>query len=156
LGGFSVHAAGAIVGNIGLLMPGISGAGKTTLVTKLEPLCQLVLSDDRCVILPVDNGDWKIWGTPFYGTGRQGITGPGVPLLALLFPSKKPHLAIKTLSPLDSIQSFLSAVVTRGEDRNGKELADATNLIERVKGFSVEYSLEMPAEEVMNVIKQAL
>lgn len=155
-GGFSVHSAGAIMNHIGVMMPGVSGAGKTTLVTKLEPLCQLVLSDDRCVILPNESGEWTIWGTPFFGTGRQGITGPGVTLKALLFPVKKPNLRIIPLEPLSAVKRFLAAVVISPVYRNGKELTDATDLIESVNCFEVEYSLETPTREVFDAIRTAL
>src|SRR5262249_54662585 len=68
----------------GVVFPGVSGVGKTTLARKaLDP--DDVLSDEMIALAPGDDG-WRIYGTPFWGDfARGGVSMRGYPLRSLAF-----------------------------------------------------------------------
>jgi hypothetical protein len=89
-GGVIVHSAGLEMNvggdEIGLVFPGASGAGKTTLS---ELLLEAgagtgLLSDDRMILRTGSDGSVRAWGTPW--PGDAGIArNRSVPLRSLLF-----------------------------------------------------------------------
>jgi len=69
-GGMLVHAASAILNGRGYLFYGESGAGKSTL-SECNRRAQIV-SDDLSLIMPDDQGQLMLVGTPFRGTYEEG------------------------------------------------------------------------------------
>jgi hypothetical protein len=89
-GAVIVHSAGLrmdVAGEtVGLVFPGASGAGKTTLSEMLTEAGagEGLLSDDRMILRLGDEGSVTAWGTPW--PGDAGIAhNEGVPLRSLLF-----------------------------------------------------------------------
>lgn len=81
--GVLVHAAGIVSDGAGLVLAGVSGAGKSTTSRIADAAGMRVLSDDRVVLRRVD-GTWRMYGTPW--PGDAGFArNEGVPLKALLF-----------------------------------------------------------------------
>jgi hypothetical protein len=74
-GGTLVHAAGVRTGNRGIVMPGQSGAGKSTsmrLLRKAEPVERM--SDDRIALRPRGNS-FALYGTPWAGDEQVAVNG---------------------------------------------------------------------------------
>ena len=69
--GIEVHACGVMYGSgDGLLFPGHSGAGKTTMARLWEKTGEItILSDDRIIVRRVD-GEYWMYGTPWHGEDR--------------------------------------------------------------------------------------
>ncbi len=154
-GGFLFHAAGVLHQGRGWLFPGRSGAGKTTLVLKLAPCADLVLSDEVCIALPVDGG-WKLWGTPFFGTGKQGITGPGCPLEAVIFPHREREIAIERLELSAALPLLLRTAVILDKATGGIALDDAIALLKSCRSFNAGFSISSTTSEVHDAIIAAL
>ncbi|RJQ44705.1 MAG: hypothetical protein C4534_06155 [Gaiellales bacterium] len=82
--GVEVHACGVSDGGRGILFPGVSGVGKSTMA-KLwdDEEGVVVLSDDR-IIITENDGEFWMHGTPWHGDA--GIADPGgVRLEAICF-----------------------------------------------------------------------
>jgi hypothetical protein len=154
-GGFMCHAAGVIHQGKSWLLPGRSGAGKSTLALKLTPYCEMVLSDEVCIALPVEGG-WKLWGTPFYGTGQQGITGPGSPLQALLFPHRARELGITAATQNEALSLLLTAVVVPDKTTDGAVLDDAMAFINSCRLFKAWFAYRSTPQEVYHAVIAAL
>lgn len=109
--GILVHAAGAVLDGRGILLAGVSGAGKTTISRILSGHGSYrLLSDDRVVITGGKDGLY-IHGTPWPGEGGFA-RDEAVPLAACLFLRKgdanRIHIlpaaeALRTLLPVASI-----------------------------------------------------
>lgn len=71
VGGLVLHASAVVTGGRAVLFCGHSGAGKTTLARLWRRARRgaLVLSDDR-VVVRRSGGRWRVWGTPWHGSGR--------------------------------------------------------------------------------------
>jgi hypothetical protein len=83
-GGAILHCALVDVGGTGVICPGVSGAGKTTLARQLVNIPGFrVLSDDRAVIRRTGDG-YRAFGTPWPGEGGFAIN-QGLPLVGIGF-----------------------------------------------------------------------
>jgi hypothetical protein len=154
-GGFMCHAAGVINKGKGWLLPGRSGAGKSTLALKLAPKCDLVLSDEVCITLPSDKG-WKLWGTPFYGTGEQGVTGPGSQLEAMFFPNKAQEPGVTLIKQEEALTCLLRTTIVPDKINDGEVLADAISLVDSCKTYKTWLNLNSTSEEIYNAVITAL
>ncbi len=83
--GLLCHAAAFVLPDgRGVLCPGVSGAGKTTIAQLLRLLDVDVLSDDRVVIADDGNGV-RLWGTPWAGdAGIRNCSDVPFAILALI------------------------------------------------------------------------
>ena len=68
VGGMLIHGCGLRHAEIGVVFPGVSGAGKTTLARK-APDADDVLSDEIVAVRRLDDG-WRVFGTPVLGRLR--------------------------------------------------------------------------------------
>jgi hypothetical protein len=154
-GGFMCHAAGVINQGVGWILAGPSGAGKTTLALKLAPHCQMVLSDEVCIVLPAEKG-WKVWGTPFYGTGLQGITGPGSPLQAIFFPHHSHDLGAAVVPKSEALTLMLRTVVSPDKSNDVAVLDNAISLLASCRTYKTWFGDGSTSEEVYHAIIAAL
>jgi hypothetical protein len=105
VGGLLVHSCGLRHAEIGVVFPGQSGAGKTTLARK-APDADDVLSDELIAIRRTDDG-WRVSGTPFWGDfARGGISMRSWPLRTIAFLTQAPRDAV-TMTPIVSSEATL-------------------------------------------------
>jgi hypothetical protein len=117
--GLTVHAAGALVGGKGILLAGVSGAGKTT-ISRLaagrpgwEPL-----SDDR-VIVRLNGGaatGATVYGTPWPGEGAVAENRSG-PLEWLVFLAQGQGNFVERLEPGQALERLLKTASIPWYDR---------------------------------------
>lgn len=101
-GGFLVHAVGLALPDLGgVLLPGSSGRGKSTLA-ELHDETE-TLSDERVAVAPGADGRTWIWGTPWRGTAGR-VRAAGVPLAATVFLG--PHEPPFGLTPVRPAEAF--------------------------------------------------
>jgi hypothetical protein len=98
-GGAILHACGIRNDGAGLVFPGVSERGKTTLARKV-PDPDDVLSDELVIVRTLRPGQWRAYGTPFWGDfERGGVSRDGLPLAAIAFLEQAPALAVLPVSP---------------------------------------------------------
>jgi hypothetical protein len=105
LGGMLIHSCGLRHAEIGVVFPGQSGAGKTTLARK-APEADDVLSDELVVVRRAEDG-WRVHGTPFWGDfARGGTSMRSWPLRTLAFLAQAPRDTV-TMTPIMSADATL-------------------------------------------------
>jgi hypothetical protein len=114
--GALVHACGLRHAEIGVVFPGESGAGKTTLARK-APDADDVLSDEM-VVLRRSAGGWRVYGTPFWGDfARGGISMRSWPLRALAFLSQRDGVVMAPVTSSEATLRLLACFVCFQTDR---------------------------------------
>jgi len=107
--GLIVHAAGLAAGGRGILFPGQSGAGKSTISRLLRDRPGFLgLSDDRIIVRRTGDG-FRVFGTPWPGTGGIAVSA-AVPLDRILFLRHAPDNAIRPLTPREALARLLPAL----------------------------------------------
>ncbi|MFH1492432.1 MAG: hypothetical protein ABIE81_03725 [Candidatus Omnitrophota bacterium] len=100
--GLLLHACGVVVDGAGLVFPGISGAGKTTLARLWQKRDGIgLLSDDRVIIRKI-NKEYFVSGSPWPGEARIASC-ESAPLRKILFLSKANQNKLKALGKRESL-----------------------------------------------------
>ncbi len=144
LGGMLIHGCGLRHAAIGVIFPGVSGTGKTTLARK-APDADDVLSDEIVAVRRLDDG-WRVFGTPFWGDfARGGISMRSWPLRTVAFLNQAREVAMTPITSSDATLRLLSCFLAFTTDRASVErsLAVAVQLCADVR--SVEASLTRTA-----------
>ena len=134
-GGLLLHSGGGSYKGEGWVIPGVSGAGKTTAVKSAG--FELCLSDEAVAVTsPVaPDASWLIWGTPFWSAGREApLVNASVPLRWIAFPRKGAPVSFKPCSPSEAAWRLLRAVFAyeEGTEAMGALLESSCLLCEQV------------------------
>ncbi|MHA2427777.1 MAG: hypothetical protein ACXADB_07115 [Candidatus Hermodarchaeia archaeon] len=108
--GALIHAAGAVIQGKGLIFPGSSGAGKSTITRQFSEREQdfELLSDDRIIVRKFEN-DYSIFGTPW--PGEAGIAkNTSHPLHGIAFIHHGTKNEIMEIDPKIALQQLLPVV----------------------------------------------
>jgi hypothetical protein len=133
--GLLLHAAGIVLGGVGHVFAGASGAGKTT-VARLAAARGEVLTDEN-VIIRLGPGGPELFSTPFWGhsTPPEMIrrTNCRVPLAAVYVLEHAPDFRLDPLGPAEAVMALLTTekVATERADSAAAWLAVAERLIAR-------------------------
>jgi hypothetical protein len=132
-GGMVVHCALVDVGGAGVLCPGVSGAGKTTLSRQLLGAGGLrVLSDDRAVVRRSGTA-YRAYGTPWPGDGGFAVN-TSVPLVGVGFIEHRAVPETTPLTPGEAIRRLVRVASIPLYDREaaGRVFDGLTDLCGRV------------------------
>jgi hypothetical protein len=142
--GMLIHGCGLRHAAVGVIFPGVSGAGKTTLARK-APDADDVLSDEIVAVRRLDDG-WRVFGTPFWGDfARGGISMRSWPLRTVGFLHQAREVAMTPITSSDATLRLLGCFLAFATDRASVErnLAVAVQLCADVR--SVEAGLTRAA-----------
>jgi hypothetical protein len=156
-GGALVHACGLRHAEIGVVFPGQSGAGKTTLARK-APDADDVLSDEMVALRPSDEG-WRVYGTPFWGDfARGGISMRSWPLRALGFLSQREGVVMAPITSSEATLRLLSCFVCFQTDRPTVErnLAIAARLCSEVRSVEAQLTRGATTAEIFRKLSPHL
>ena len=108
--GFIAHSCAFQLPNgSGVLCPGMSGAGKTTLARLMRAARPDVdmLTDDRAIVTLED--ELTVWGSPW--PGAAGIAAPGgAPLDIVMFIRHGPARALSAVTPRDAFRRIVNTL----------------------------------------------
>jgi len=114
--GLLVHACGLRHAAVGVIFPGQSGAGKTTLARK-APEGDDVLSDEVVALRRLADG-WHVFGTPFWGDfARGGISMRSWPLRTVAFLTQAREVAMTPITSSDATLRLLGCFLSFATDR---------------------------------------
>jgi hypothetical protein len=152
VGGLLIHGCALRHAEVGVVFPGRSGAGKTTLARK-APDADDVLSDELAVVRRDDDGGWRVHGTPFWGDfARGGISMRSWPLRTVAFLAQAPRDVV-TMTPIVSSEAtfrLLGCFMSFAPDRATVErnLALAVQLCEEVRAVEAVLTKAVPTAEI--------
>jgi hypothetical protein len=106
--GFLLHAATVVRDGKAFVFVGRSGAGKST-VASLSPSGS-VLTDEISLLRQVD-GEWRAFGTPFWGEFRAEGSNSSAPLAGIFRLMQSPENRIEPLRPAQLLKSLLPCVL---------------------------------------------
>lgn len=129
--GVLVHAAAAR----GRLVPGKSGAGKSTFGRLLGP--RELLSDELVGVTRRDG--WRVWGTPFRGTLEAPGTSRSEPLEAIVFLDRHARRGLRRLPPADALVRLLRCVICFSESDAARVLAFCAAAVRARPAFLLSY-----------------
>jgi hypothetical protein len=148
-GGMLLHASSAIRGDRAYVFCGVSGAGKSTIVS-LAPSDSILLTDEISFIRPVGDG-YRAFGTPF--AGELGVSGPNVsaPIGGLYLLNKGRENRIEPASSREAGLALFRTILFFARDAAlAKALFDtAFRFIERVPVYRLTF---VPTAEVWGLI----
>jgi hypothetical protein len=155
--GLVLHAAGAIVGGKGLVFPGVSGAGKST-VTRLLARDERFrpLSDDR-VVVREGEGEMRVYGTPWPGDAEVAENAEG-PLAAILFLVKAEESAVRPLDGSEALRRLLPVASVPWFDRERTEasLSLCEKILGAVPAFELRFHPDSPVADMVGDFASSL
>jgi hypothetical protein len=108
--GALIHSCGLRHAEIGVVFPGVSGQGKTTLARK-APDADDVLSDELIALRRTEDG-WRVYGTPFWGDfARGGISMRSWPLRSLAFLAQRDEVVMSPVTSSEATLRLLSCLL---------------------------------------------
>jgi len=116
VGGLLIHGCGLRHAAVGVVFPGQSGAGKTTLARK-APDADDVLSDEIVAVRRLEDG-WRVFGSPFWGDfARGGISTRSWPLRTVAFLTQTREVAMTPITSSDATLRLLGCFMSFATDR---------------------------------------
>lgn len=106
--GFLVHASSLIKNNSGFLFPGKSGAGKTT-ITRLTS--DSILLSDEVSLVKMVNGEYNVFGTPFWGELAIAGKNTHIPLKNIFLPKKDKENYIVPIKSVKTLECLIPNVL---------------------------------------------
>lgn len=110
------HACAVRVGQTSLLLPGQSGAGKSTFAAKM-PEADDVLTDEVAAVIPDGHGSFRVCSTPFWGDFKRG--GGSLrswPLAGIVHLRKGEAFEVCPASTAETLQRLMGCLVYFGHD----------------------------------------
>jgi hypothetical protein len=153
-GGALIHACGVRRDGVGVLFPGVSGTGKSTLARKLEDPRD-VLSDEIIPVRFVPDGAWRIHASPFWGEfQRGGDSLRGWPLSVIVFLRKGSGLSVSPLAPPEATRRLLETLVCfePGEAVIAPNLAWAARLCSGVPCVEATTAVDTPTAALFRAL----
>ena len=118
-GGLLVHASAGVYQGQGWLIPGVSGAGKSTAVRGGG--FDLVLSDEMVIVRVDQKRRYRLYSTPFWSEGRTSpLTVADASLDLIAFPLKATYAQLLPCASSEAVSRLLRAV-TAYERSAGEE-----------------------------------
>jgi hypothetical protein len=152
-----VHSCGLRHAEIGVVFPGVSGQGKSTLARK-APDADDVLSDEMIAIRHTDDG-WRVSGTPFWGDfARGGISMRSWPLRAVAFLAQRDSVVMSPITSSESTLRLLECMLCFTNDRATVErnLALVTRLCGDVRSVEAQLTRAASTAEIFGKLEPHL
>jgi hypothetical protein len=132
-GGVLVHSAGVVHDNRGYVFPGPSECGKTTLAQDADRHSLRVIGDDITAIRRY-NGQYFLFGTPFWGLFSGTDYPSGAPLAALYTPVKSDRCRVVPQDTSEGVVTLMQSILnfTGNRQSNVSLLRIATDIIDCV------------------------
>lgn len=153
-GGALFHACALRLGETGVVFPGPSGVGKSTLAAKVaEP--ERILTDELVAVSRGDMGRWRISGTPFWGEFKRG--GGSIrswPLGALAFLEQGESLAVGSVRPGEAALRLLGCFLCFQTDADtaARNLAIAVDLCTEIDAVLSRTARDTPYADIVKAL----
>ena len=146
--GFLLHAATVVRGGKAYVFTGRSGAGKST-VASLAP-AGTVLTDEIS-LLRFENGEWRAYGTPFWGEFRAAGSNSSAPVRGLFRLVQAAENRVAPLRPLEMLRALLPNVLffSTEPEANRRLLKILGHAVDSISGYELSFRKDAAFWEVL-------
>lgn len=146
--GFLLHAATVVRGGKAYVFTGRSGAGKST-VASLSP-AGAVLTDEIS-LLRFENGEWRAYGTPFWGEFRAAGSNSSAPVRGLFRLLQAAENRVTPLRPLEMLRALLPNVLffSTESEANRRLLKILGHAVDSIPGYQLAFRKDAGFWEVL-------
>ncbi len=102
--GFFIHSAAVKSNGFGIVFPGKSGIGKTTLIRKINNYS--VMTDEFALIV-LNSDRWELYSTPFHGELNISHQPQSALLKKVMFLERNGSAGLTEISPAESMHQML-------------------------------------------------
>src|SRR5712692_7266271 len=136
--GFLLHAATIVRDEKAYVFTGRSGAGKST-VASLSP-AGTVLTDEIS-LLRFENGEWRAYGTPFWGEFRAAGSNTSAPVGGLFRIVQAAENRVTRLRPVEMLRALLPNVLFfSAESEANRRLLDILgHAVDSISGYELAF-----------------
>jgi hypothetical protein len=147
--GFLLHAAAVVRASRVLVFMGRSGAGKST-VARLASGTAAVLTDEIS-LLRRERGEWRAYGTPFWGEFHAGGQNASFPLTGVYLLQKARENRVEPLERSQALRAVLENVLFFSKEKAHQErlLEWAAALVEQVPMHRLHFRRDASFWEVL-------
>ncbi len=146
--GFLLHAATVIRNGKAYVFTGRSGAGKST-VASLSPKGSVLT--DEISLLRRENGEWRAYGTPFWGEFRAAGSNTSAPVRGIFRLVQAAENRVTPLRPVEMIRALLPNVLffSSESEANRRLLEIVGRASEELPGFELAFRKDPAFWEVL-------
>ena len=138
LHGFLLHAATVVRDGKAYVFTGRSGAGKST-VASLSPPGTILT--DEISLLRFEKGEWRAYGTPFWGEFRAAGSNTSAPVRGLFRLVQAPENRVIPLCPVEMLRALLPNVLFfSAESEANRRLLDILgHAVDSIPGYELAF-----------------
>lgn len=146
--GFLLHAATVVRNDRAYIFTGRSGAGKST-VAALSPAGSVWT--DEISLLRREKGEWRAYGTPFWGEFRAGDTNTSAPIAGIFRLVQAEENRVKPLRPVEFLRAMISNVLFFSrQPADSRRLLDiVSRAAQELRGHTLEFRKDRTFWEVL-------
>ena len=146
--GFLLHAATVVRNGKAYVFMGRSGAGKST-VASLSPKGSVLT--DEISLLRRENGEWRAYGTPFWGEFRAAGSNTSAPVRGIFRLLQAPENRRTSLRPVEMIRTLLPNVLffSSESEANRRLLEIVGQAAEEMPGYELAFRKDPAFWEVL-------
>jgi hypothetical protein len=146
--GFLLHAATVVRDGKAYVFTGRSGAGKST-VASLSPKGSVLT--DEISLLRRENGEWRAYGTPFWGEFRAAGSNSSSPVQGIYRLVQAAENRVTPLRPLEMIRALLPNVLffSSESEANRRLLEIVGQAAEEMPGYELAFRKDPAFWEVL-------
>jgi hypothetical protein len=146
--GFLLHAATVIRNGKAYVFTGRSGAGKST-VASLSPKVNVLT--DEISLLRRENGEWRAYGTPFWGEFRAAGSNTSAPVRGIFRLRQAAENRRTSLRPVEMIRTLLPNVLffSSESEANRRLLEIVGRAAEEMPGYELAFRKDPAFWEVL-------
>jgi hypothetical protein len=136
--GFLLHGATVVRNGRAYVFTGRSGAGKST-VASLSPSGSVLT--DEISLLRRENGEWRAYGTPFWGEFRAAGSNSSAPVAGIFRLAHAPENRIKPLRAVETLRGILPNVLFFSEElaANQRLLEILGQAVKEISGYNLAF-----------------
>ena len=146
--GFLLHAATVVRDGKAYIFTGRSGAGKST-VASLSP-AGTVLTDEIS-LLRFEDGEWRAYGTPFWGEFRAAGSNTSTPVRGLFRLVQAAENRVTRLRPVEMLRALLPNVLffSAESEANRRLLEILGQAVDSISGYELAFRKDAAFWEVL-------
>jgi hypothetical protein len=146
--GFLLHAASVIHNGNAYVFTGRSGAGKST-VASLAPEGSVLT--DEISLLRCENGEWRAYGTPFWGEFRAAGLNTSAPVRGIFRLVQAAENRLTPLRPVEMLRALLPNVLffSAESEANRRLLGILAQAAEEISSYELAFRRDQTFWEVL-------